>query len=57
MASQKWVGAAITTSQSPLKIGGNAVWGEWFKGRIDDVRVYNRALSATALKADMSASA
>jgi PKD repeat protein len=27
----------ITTSGSPLRIGGNSVWGEYFKGRIDQV--------------------
>ena len=31
---------------APLHIGGNGVWGEWFNGLIDEVRVYNRALSA-----------
>ena len=34
---------AVTTG--PLKLGGNAIWGEWFAGLMDDVRVYNRALS------------
>ena len=28
-------------------MGGNAIWGEWFGGLIDEVRVYNRALTAT----------
>jgi chitodextrinase len=41
-------------STGPLSIGGNSIWGEWFKGRIDDVRVYNRPLSADELKADMA---
>ena len=36
---------SILTSNSPLRIGGNAIWGEWFNGLIDEVRVYNRALS------------
>jgi len=30
-------------SSSPLRLGGNSVWGEFFMGRIDEVRVYNRA--------------
>lgn len=55
--SQRSVSGAITTSDRPLKIGGNAVWGEWFKGRIDNVRVYNRALTAAALKTAMGVSA
>ena len=38
-------GTAVTSS-GPLRIGGNGVWPEWFNGLIDEVRVYNRALSA-----------
>ena len=34
----------IPATVNPLKIGGNAVWGEYFNGLIDEVRVYNRAL-------------
>ena len=37
---------SIATSTSALRIGGNSVWGEWFSGQIDEVRVYNRALTA-----------
>jgi hypothetical protein len=35
-----------------LRFGGNAVWPEWFKGAIDEVRIYNRALSPQELEAD-----
>ena len=38
---------------SALHIGGNSVWGEWFNGTIDEVRVYNRALSAAEIQNDM----
>jgi hypothetical protein len=38
----------------PLKIGGNSIWTEWFSGLIDNVRVYNRALSAAEVTTDMS---
>ena len=31
---------------APLQIGGNTIWGEYFQGLIDEVRVYNRALTA-----------
>jgi fibronectin type 3 domain-containing protein len=48
------VSGSILTSSSPLKIGGNAIWGEWFNGLIDEVRVYNRALSAAEIQTDMS---
>ncbi len=47
---------AITTSTGVLHIGGNAVWSEWFQGLIDEVRIYNRALSATEIQADMATS-
>jgi fibronectin type 3 domain-containing protein len=50
------VAGTITTSTSPLKIGGNSIWSEWFNGLIDEVRVYNRALSAAEIQADMNTS-
>lgn len=45
---------AIATSNSPLRIGGNAVWGEYFQGRIDEVRVYNRVLSQAEIQSDLN---
>ena len=47
---------SIVTSASPLRIGGNSIWGEYFNGLIDEVRVYNRALSATEILGDMNRS-
>ena len=47
------IGANIATSADPLRIGGNAVWGEFFEGLIDEVRVYDRALTPTELQVDM----
>ena len=41
---------------APLRIGGNAIWGEYFNGLIDEVRVYNRALTATEIQGDMDRS-
>jgi hypothetical protein len=49
------VTGSIATSTMPLRVGGNGVWAEWFAGRIDEVRVYNRALTQTELQADMGA--
>jgi hypothetical protein len=43
------------TSTSPLRIGGNGVWPEWFSGVIDEVRVYNRALSTAEIATDRDA--
>ncbi|MDA0180878.1 Ig-like domain-containing protein [Solirubrobacter phytolaccae] len=45
---------AITVSTGALRLGGNNVWGEFFSGLIDEVRVYNRALSASELATDMT---
>jgi hypothetical protein len=45
---------SIRASTGALRIGGNNVWGEWFAGLIDEVRLYNRALTATELQADMT---
>ena len=45
---------SIPASSGPLRIGGNAIWGEWFLGQLDEVRVYNRPLSALELGADMA---
>jgi fibronectin type 3 domain-containing protein len=49
------VSGAISTSTSPVKIGGNAIWPEWFNGLIDEVRIYDRALTAAQIQADMNA--
>jgi hypothetical protein len=45
----------MAVSTGPLRVGGNAVWTEFFAGLIDEVRVYNRALSAAEIQADMNA--
>ncbi|MGW5154836.1 LamG-like jellyroll fold domain-containing protein [Nonomuraea wenchangensis] len=39
---------------SPLRIGGNVVWSEYFSGLIDEVRIYNRAQSAAEIQTDMT---
>jgi glucose/arabinose dehydrogenase len=46
-------GGAMTVSSGALKLGGNAIWNEWFAGLMDDVRIYNRALSAAEIQGDM----
>jgi hypothetical protein len=42
----------IGSAPGVLRIGGNSVWGEYFSGLIDEVRVYNRALSAAEILTD-----
>jgi hypothetical protein len=53
VASRAQSGAIVATT-SPLRIGGNGIWGEYFQGRIDEVRIYNRALSQAEIQSDMT---
>ena len=46
------VAGPMLTSTGALRMGGNSLWGEYFQGRIDEVRIYNRALSAAEIQAD-----
>ena len=46
----------IGTSTGVLRIGGNSMWGEFFQGRLDELRIYSRALSAAEIQADMTTS-
>jgi hypothetical protein len=50
----KAVSGIINSSAAPLRFGGDSVWGEYFNGLIDEVRVYNRALAATEVQTDMN---
>jgi hypothetical protein len=43
---------AIDASASQLSIGGNRLWGEYFAGLIDNVRIYNRALDAGEIQSN-----
>jgi chitodextrinase len=47
-------GGAMPASSQPLRIGGNGM-SQWFRGRIDDLRIYNRALSSAEIQSDMQA--
>ena len=47
----------ITTSTGALRIGANTIWPEEaFQGLIDEVRIYNRALTLAELTTDMNTS-
>ena len=52
--ASKAASGTIQSSSSPLWIGGNQPYGEYFHGLIDDVRVYNRALSQAEIQTDMT---
>jgi len=45
----------LSVGNGALKIGGNSVFsgGEFFHGLIDEVRIYNRALTVDQIQADM----
>jgi len=45
---------AMATSTHPLQIGGDSLYGQYFAGLIDDVRVYTVALTAAQIQADMN---
>nr|AHN98026.1 Glucose/sorbosone dehydrogenase [uncultured bacterium lac193] len=44
----------LDTTTGPLRIGGNAIRSEWFTGLIDEIRVYNRALTQSEIQIDMN---
>ena len=55
VGSNPQTGTMVVGNQ-PLRIGGNASFaGEFFNGLIDEVKVYNRARTATEINADMGA--
>ena len=43
----------LQASTSPLWIGGNSPYGEYFQGILDDIRIYNRALTDAEIQGDM----
>ena len=45
---------SILRTHDPLWIGGNHPYGEYFQGLIDEVRVYDRVLTASEVRAEMS---
>ena len=54
LANSIAVTGSMATSTNPLRMGGNAIWGEHYGGLIDEVRVYRRTLSAAEITTDMN---
>jgi len=54
LAVERAASGVLATSSRPLRIGHNDVDGGVFLGRIDEVRVYARALGAQQIQADMT---
>jgi hypothetical protein len=48
------VSGSYQVNARPLWIGGNAVYGEHFKGKLDDIRIYNRALTQAEIQSDLA---
>lgn len=46
---------AIGSNANDLYIGGNNPYGEYFRGLVDEVRIYNRALTGSEIQSDMQA--
>jgi PKD repeat protein len=44
----------ILTSTGALRIGGDNIWDEYFNGYIDEVRIYNRALTPEEVNYNMA---
>jgi glucose/arabinose dehydrogenase/PKD repeat protein len=44
----------LATSTNPLSIGSDPIYGQYFQGLVDEVRIYNTALSSSEIQADMA---
>jgi hypothetical protein len=54
IASRRVHAEKMPAGSGPLRIGGDSLSGQYFHGIIDEVRVYNRALSVGEINADMT---
>ena len=54
LVGSRAVAGSAPISANQLRIGGSSVWGEYFRGRIDEIRMYNRTLSQAEIQADMA---
>jgi len=48
------ISGSIQNTTNPLEIGSDHIFGQYFQGLIDDVRVYNVALTAAQIQSDMA---
>jgi hypothetical protein len=54
LAATRAVTASITARGNQLRIGADANTQQFYKGAIDDLRIYKRALTASEVQADMN---
>jgi chitodextrinase len=54
VSSTAGAGGSLLTSSNQLQLGGDSIYGQYFKGLIDEVRVYNVARTAAQIVVDMN---
>jgi hypothetical protein len=45
---------SLATSTNPLQIGGDSIYGQYFTGAVDEIRVYSVALTQAQIQSDMN---
>ena len=56
LVSSRSLATTITARGNPLRVGADANTGQCYKGMLDDLRIYNRALTQAEVQADMNTS-
>lgn len=54
LVSTQNLSAAITARTNPLRMGADANTNQFYRGLLDDVRIYNRTQTAAEIQADMN---
>jgi glucose/arabinose dehydrogenase/chitodextrinase len=54
LSSSRAVTQQIAQSNGDLTFGGDSLYGQYFAGRIDEIRIYNTALTQAQIQADMN---
>ena len=52
LVGNKPVTGTMAVTGNPFRIGGDGPYGEFFEGQIDEIRIYNRALSEAEIQLD-----
>jgi hypothetical protein len=52
--ASKSVMGSISVTTDALTFGSDPFYGQYFSGKIDDIRIYNRSLTAAEIQADMN---
>jgi hypothetical protein len=57
LKASKAASGSLAVGTGALKVGANPTWRDWFKGDLDDVRVWRKPLTAAQITADMKVGA